>query len=146
SKAAAGGGAPRMDGFVCAGEFVVAADVGGHNDLAGRRFRTDHLAFAIKGANNLDAEVNVHLVAMPGRVMVKKAVVPVDPQALMAAEILPNEIERRLPGDADIASENPPPHRSQRLRTNGLGDNLISHLRMRARKINCHQTPNWRRW
>ena len=38
-------------------------------------------------------------------------------------------ISRRLPDAANVSTERAPPHRGERLRADGFGDNLIIHQR-----------------
>jgi hypothetical protein len=99
----------------------------GHGDFACGRLRTDYLAFALKGPYDLNAEVNVHRCITMGVMMVEEAIMPVGSQAFMAAEELPDEIKRWLPDAANVSTVRSPPHRGERLRTDGFGDNLIIH-------------------
>jgi hypothetical protein len=116
-----------MDRVICGSEFVIATDMSGHGDFACGRLCTDYLAFAFKGPNDLNSEVNVHRCITMGGMMVEEAVMPVGSQAFMAAEELPDEIKRRLPDAADVSTERSPPHRGKRLRADCFGDNLIIH-------------------
>src|SRR3989441_5655442 len=129
AEGATGRRAPRMDRVICGSEVVIASDMSGHGDLACGRLCTDYLAFALKGPNNLNAEVNVHRCITMGGMMVEEAIMPVGSQAFMAAEELPDEIKRRLPDAANVSTERAPPHRGERLRADGFGDNLIIHQR-----------------
>src|SRR5215510_2502005 len=116
-----------MDRVIRGSEFVIATDMRGHGDLARGRLCTDHFAFALKGSNDLNAEVNVHRRITMDGMMVEEAIMPVGSQAFMAAEELPDEIKRRLPDAADVSTERSPPHRGERLRADSFGDNLIIH-------------------
>src|SRR5215813_1263338 len=98
-----------------------------HSDLARRRFCTDYLTFAFKGPNDLNAEFNVHRCTTIGGMMVEEAIMPVGSQAFIATQELPHEIKCRLPDAANVSRERAPTHRSERLRADGLGDNLIIH-------------------
>src|SRR5262245_42568672 len=118
-----------MDRVICGGEFVIATDMSGHGDLACGRLCTDYLDFALKGPNDLNAEVNVHRCITMGWMMVEEAIMPVGSQAFMAAEDLPDEIKRRLPDAANVSTERAPPNRGERLGADGFGDNLIIHRR-----------------
>jgi hypothetical protein len=77
---------------MCGHEFVIATDMSGHHDLACGRRCTDYLAFALKGPNYLNAEVNVHCCITLSGMMVDKAIVPIISQTFVAAEELPYEI------------------------------------------------------
>jgi hypothetical protein len=101
----------------------------GHDDFACGRLCTDYFAFALKGPNDLNAEVNVHRRITMGGMMVEEAIMPVSSQAFMAAKELPNEIKRRLPDAANVSTERAPPHCGERLRADGFGDNLTIHRR-----------------
>src|SRR5262252_1966380 len=129
AEGATGRRAPRMDRVICGSEFVIATDMSGHNGFACGRLCTDDLAFALKGPHDLNAEVNVHRCITMGGMMVEEAIMPVGSQAFMAAEELPDEIKRRLPDAANVSTERSPPHRGERLRADGFGDNLIIHLK-----------------
>ena len=102
-----------MDRVMCLSEFLVGADMLGRRDLAGGRLGADYFAFTLKGANDLDPEVNVHRFIAMGRVMVEEAIVPTFSQVLMAAEELPDEIKRRLPGAANVPNRHAPVHRGE---------------------------------
>jgi hypothetical protein len=116
-----------MDRVICGSEFVIATDMSGHGDLARGGLCIDNLAFDLKGLSNLNAEVNVHRCVTMGGMMVKEAIMPVGSQVFMAAEELPDEIKRRLPDAANVATERAPPHCGERLRAHGFGNNLIIH-------------------
>jgi hypothetical protein len=75
-----------------------------HDDLACGCLRVDHLACVLKGPNNLHTEINDHCCFAWGRVMVKEAIMTVDPQAFMAAEKLPDKIKGRLPRSSNLPS------------------------------------------
>jgi len=79
AEGATGRRAPRMDCIMRGSEFVIATDMSDHGDLACRRLCTDHLAFALKGPNDLNAEVNVHRCITMGGMMVDEAIMPVGP-------------------------------------------------------------------
>jgi hypothetical protein len=117
-----------MDRVICGSEFVIATDMSGHRDLACGGLSTDYLAFALKWPNDLNAEVNVHCCITDG-MMIEEAIMSVGSQAFMATEELPNEIKRRLPDAANVSAESAPPHRGERPRADGFGDNLIIHRR-----------------
>jgi len=116
-----------MDRVMCGSEFVIATDMSGHGDLARGRLRKDYFAFALKGPNDLNAEVNVHRCITMGGMMVKEAIMAVGSQSFMAAKELPDEIKRRLPDAANVSTERTPPHRGERLCADGFGDNLTTH-------------------
>jgi hypothetical protein len=116
-----------MDCVICRSEFVIATNVSGHDDLAGRCFCTDYFALALKGPNYLNTEVNVHRFITMGRMMIDEAIVPADTQAFMAAEELPDEIKCRLPDATNVSTKRAPSHRGERLRADSFGDNLIIH-------------------
>src|SRR5262245_14088817 len=118
-----------MDRVICGSEFVIATDMSGHGDFACGRLCIDYLAFALKGPNDLNAEINVHRCITMSGMMVEEAIMPIDSQAFMAAEKLPDEIKRRLPDAANVSTERAPPHRGERLRADRFGDNLIIHRR-----------------
>ncbi len=116
-----------MDCLVCRTDFVIAADMGGHGDLACGRLRTDYLAFAFKRSNDLNAKVNVHWFTAMGGMMVEEAIVAISSQTFMSAEEIPNEIKRRPPDAANVSTESPPPHRGEGLHANGFRDNWRIH-------------------
>jgi hypothetical protein len=101
----------------------------GHGDLARGRLCADYFAFALKGPNDLNAEVNVLRCITMGGMMVEEAIMRVGSQAFMAAKELPDEIERRLPDAANVSTERAPPHRGERLGADGFSDNLTIHQR-----------------
>ena len=113
---------------MCGSEFVIATDMCGYSDFTCRRLCTNYLAFALKGPNYLNAEVNVHRCVRLGGMMVEEAIMPAGSQAFMVAEELPDEIKRRLPDAANVSTERTPPHCGERLRADGFGDNLIIHV------------------
>ena len=116
-----------MDRVIRGGEFVIATNVSGHGDLAGRRFCTDYLAFALKGPNNLNAEGDIHRGITIDGMMIEEAIMPVGSQAFMTAEELPYEIKCRLPDAANVSTKRALSHRGERLRADGFCDNLIIH-------------------
>ena len=89
---------------MCGSEFVIATDMCGHGNFACRRLGTDYLAFALKGPNDLNAEVDVHRCITMDRMMVEEAIMAVGSQAFMAAEELPDEIKCRLPNAANVST------------------------------------------
>jgi hypothetical protein len=101
----------------------------GHGDLARGRLCTDYFAFALKGPNHLNAEVNIHRSITMGGMMIEEAIMPVGSQAFMAAKELPDEIKRRLPDAANVSTERAPSHRGERLGADGFSDNLTIHRR-----------------
>ena len=126
-----------MDRVICGSEFVIATDVSGHGHFAWGRLCTDYLAFALKGPNDLNAEVNIHRGIRMGRMMVEEAIMPVGSKAFMAPEELPDEVKRRLPDAANVSTERAPPHRGKRLCAEGFGNNLTIHRRF------AHYTSIW---
>src|SRR6185295_3253058 len=74
AEGATGRHAPRMDRVMCGSEFVIATDMCGHCNFACRRLGTDYLAFALKGPNDLNAEVDVHRCITMDRMMVEEAI------------------------------------------------------------------------
>jgi hypothetical protein len=125
-----------MDRVICGSEFVIASDMSGHGNFACRCLCTDYLAFAIKGPNDLNAEVNVHRCITMGGMMVEEAIMAVGSQAFMAAKELPDEIKRRLPDAANVSTERAPPHRGERLRADGFSDNLTIHRKFALYSFN----------
>src|SRR5947199_10746288 len=99
----------------------------GHGDIACRRLCADYFACVLKRPNDLHAEVNDHRWFAMRRVVVKEAIMTVDPQAFMAAEKLPDKIKRRLPCLPNLANAYVASHCGYRLRADGFGDNLIIH-------------------
>jgi hypothetical protein len=112
---------------MCGSEFVIVTDMSGHGDFACGCLCTDYFAFALKGPNDLNAEVNFYRCITMGGMMVEEAIMPVDSQALMATEELPDEIKRWLPDAANVSTERAPPHRGERLCADGFRDNLTIH-------------------
>jgi hypothetical protein len=119
-----------MDCVICGSQFLIAADMSSHGDLACGCLRTDYLAFVLKAPTDLNAEVNVHRFITRDRMTIDEAIMSVGSQAFMAAEKLPDQIKRRLPDAANVSTERASPDRSERLRADGLGDNLIIHRRL----------------
>ena len=101
----------------------------GYGDLSCRRLCADYFACVLKGPNDLHAEVNDHRCFAMRRVVVKKAIMTVGPQTLMAAEKLPDKIKRRFPRAPNVSDEHAPLHCRKKLRTDGFGDDLITHRR-----------------
>jgi hypothetical protein len=114
---------------MCGSEFVIATDMSGHGNFACGRLCTDYLALALKGPDDLNAEVNVHRCTTMARMMIEEAIMAVGSQAFMTAEELPDEIKRRFPDAANVSTKRAPPHCGERLRTDGFGDNLTIHRR-----------------
>src|SRR5262245_13315502 len=83
AECAAGRHAPRIDRFMCGCEFGIATDMRSHDDLACGRLRADDLAFALKGANDLHAEIDDHCYFARRSVMVKEAIMAVGPETFM---------------------------------------------------------------
>src|SRR5438552_118041 len=102
----------------------------GHSDLACRRLCADYFACLLKGLNDLHAEVNDHRCFAMRRVVVKKAIMTVGSQAFMAAEKLPDKIKRRLPCFPNVPNAHVTPYCGERLRADGLSDNLILPQRL----------------
>src|SRR5438552_19003312 len=101
----------------------------GHSDLACRRLCADYFACVLKGPNDLHAEVNDHRCFAMRRVVVKKAIMTVGPQAFMAAEKLPDKIKRRLPCSPNVSNAQAAPHGGERLGADSFCYNLIIHRR-----------------
>src|SRR3989442_11718361 len=102
----------------------------GNGDLACRRRCADYFACVLKRPNDLHAEVNHHRCFAMRRAVVKKAIMTVGPQAFMAAEKLPDKIKRGLPCSPNVPNAQAAPYCGERLRADGLGDNLIVHQRL----------------
>ena len=113
---------------MCGSEFVIATDMCGYSDFTCRRLCTNYLAFALKGPNYLNAEVNVHRCITISRMMVEEAIMPVGSQTFMAAEEIPDQIKRRLPDAANVSTKCAPPHCGERLCANSFSNNLIIHV------------------
>src|SRR5262245_37139914 len=113
-----------MDRFMCGCELAIAADVRRHDDLACGRLRAHYFAFVRKGPNDLHAEINDHGCFARRSVMVQEAIMTVGPQAVLAAEKLPDKIKCRLPCAPDLPDAHVAPHGGKRLRDDGLRDDL----------------------
>src|SRR6266404_7801651 len=103
--------------------------VRGHGDLARGRRCADYFACALKGLNDLNAEVNDHRCFAMRLVVVKEAIMTVGPQAFMAAEKLPDKIKRRLPSSPNVPNAQAAPHGGERLGADSFCYNLIIHRR-----------------
>lgn len=99
---------------------TVRASVNGDGSLAPRRFGRVHLARSFKCARYLDAEVAQYRCALLCRMVVKKNVVAISPQARLAANELPDLVQCRPPRRANSAWRNLPPHRGQLAGVNSL--------------------------
>src|SRR5207244_8550614 len=99
----------------------------GHGNLACRRLCADYFACVLKRPNDLHAEVNDYRCFAMRRVVVKEAIMTVGPQAFMAAEKLPDKIERRLPCSPSVPNAHAAPYCGERLRPDAFGDNVIIH-------------------
>src|SRR3954468_12095091 len=105
---------PAPDGLMCAGEFLIAADLRRHHNFAGRRLGADYLALVLEGPCDLNAEVDVHRGAGLSSMLIEKTIMPAGRQAVRATEELPNEIKRRLPGPANVSTEHVASHGGER--------------------------------
>ena len=67
--------------------------------------------------------------------MVKKAIMTIGPEVFMTVEKLPDEVKCWLPRSANVHPVHSAPHCRERLRADGLSDNLIVHGLSRNRII-----------
>src|SRR5262245_7332797 len=104
-----------MDRIMRGAKCGIATDVRGHDNLTRRSLCTDYVAFIVKRPHDLNAEVNLHHCSTIGGMMIEKAIMPVYAQALVAAEKLPDEIERRLPCLPNGSNAYTSPHCGERL-------------------------------
>jgi len=99
---------------------MVRAAVDGDRSLAPLRFGRVHLARSFKCARDLDTEVAQHRRRRLRRVVVKKNVVAISPQAWLAAQELPDLVQGRPPRGANRSRRDRPPHSGQLAGVNSL--------------------------
>ena len=107
----------------------------GHDDFAGRYLCADYFACVRKGPTDLHAEVDDNRRFALRRVVVNEAIVTVGPQAFMLAEKLPDKIKRRLSCSPNFPNAHAAPHCGERLRADGVGDDLIVHRKFHSEFI-----------
>jgi len=99
-----------VDSVVRFAEPLVGAEVEGGGDFSGGRLGGEDFAVRLEGADDFDAEVDVHGQVAGCGVVVEEDVVSVGAEAGVAAEEVPDLIEGGLPGvadfgDADVAAD-----------------------------------------
>lgn len=99
---------------------MIRAPVNGHRSLAHRRFGRVHLACGFKHPRNLNPEIAQYRRARLSRMMIQKNVVAICPQTWLAADELPDLVERRFPRRSHPARPHRSSHRGQLARRNSL--------------------------
>src|SRR5258706_212304 len=95
------------------GQPVIRADMSGDRGLAARSSYGSDFAGSDELSRDLDAEVSVHRIAVPGGMVIQEDVVSIGPKAGLRAQECPDLIEGRPPDLPNAASGNLSPDRRQ---------------------------------